>query len=467
MERIQSLIIFNTSGDTMGEPVSEKVIESRMMMHSCYVRGKGSSAVVVKEKIKYTDGSIVPNTVVFQNPKRNFYVTKPQFRTYTSKPEYELMSRLDRYTCYDHELSSRIAEVFDLDYGWIPRDTLFKSPYIFGADISIEALIKMRYLEQWPDAGLEPTVGYLDIETSIDTKQIILISYAHDNVVHTAILESFLFEEIGDRRVAVPKDELRKYVQENLASRTRNLVLTYDIEVFDNEMKIIAWIFKHIHAAKMDFISIWNMNFDVPRIVKVIEAHRYKAANFFSDPTLEYRYYKYYEDPKNVAHFTLKWHWAYSTCTSQMVDSMGLFSQCRKTAGYRDKYDLNSILKEEIQQEKLPLAAGSHTMMQRHHFKDYVVYNIFDVVGLRLLEDKNKDFLTLCILSGPTPVNKFNAQTSRSTNSIYRNAIGKGQVLSSCSGEDPFLKYEKLFPNVGGAVLNPSRVRGVGIELSV
>ena len=453
----------------MADP--EKEIVAKQFVHSCHLKGKGnfSSSVVVKEKIKFADGSIKPNLIVYENPSRNFYVTKKRYQhQYKYKPEFELLSRLDKYTCHDHEVHRKLAEIFNLGAGYVPKSVLFKSPYIFGADIGIEALIKMRYAEKYPDANMIPTVGFLDIETSIDNDQIILISYAHDDIVHTAILGSFLFEEIKGNRVPVSKENLLKFVKETLASRTKGLDLTYNLEIFDSEIKVIAWIMKKVHESEIDFVSIWNMNFDVPKIIKSIKDKKYEPSDFFASPKLpkHMRYTRYYEDQRPVPHFTLKWHWLYSTGGSQFIDSMGLYSQCRKTAGFLPKYDLNSILDDQLGLGKLPLVSGSHVIMQRHHFKEYVAYNIFDVVGLRLLEDKNKDVLTMSILVGPTPVNKFSAQTYRSTNALYQNLLSKGMVLSSCSGDDDFIKFDKLFPNVGGTVLPPDRVRGVGINLS-
>lgn len=444
-------------------------IVAKQFVHSTHLRSKLGSAVMIKEKIKYADGTIKPNLIVYENPKRSFFVTQLKYRNYKYKPEYELASRLDKFTCFDHDLSRKVASLFNLGYGYVDRGKLFKSPYIFGADISIEALMKMRYIDDYPDANMTPTVGFLDIETSIDTDQIILISYTYGNIVHTAILQSYLYEEIGGKRVPVSKGDLLKHIQVNLASRTKGLTLTYDLEIFDSEIKLIAWILKHVHASQIDFIGIWNMNFDIPRILSAVGKHNYDPASLFSSPLIpkKYQYLRYYEDPRPVPHFTLKWHWLYSTCGSQFLDSMGLYSQCRRTAGFRDKYDLNSVLQDEIGQGKLDLTNGSHVIMQRHHFKDYVVYNIFDVVGLRLLEDKNNDILSMAVLSGPTPVNKFSTQTIRSTNAMYHSLIGKGMVLSSYSAEDDFTKFDRLISNTGGAVLSTDRVRGVGIKLTI
>jgi hypothetical protein len=444
-------------------------IVGKAFIHSLNITSKFGSDVVVKERLKYADGSTKPNVCVINNPRRSFYITQKKFRNYKYKPEYELLSRLDKYTCFDHELNRKVSEVLEMGPGFFRKDQLFRSPYIFGADISIEALIKMRYLDLFPDTNIQPSVGFLDIETSIDTEQIILISYTYANVVYTAALQSFFFEEIGKNRVPIKIDELKQYIKTNLADRTNGIDYEYNVEVFDTEIKLIAWIFKQIHLSQIDYIAIWNMHFDIPKIIKSIELAKCNPASIFSNPNLpaKYRVFNYHEDKRSVSHFTLKWHWVYSTCASQFIDAMGLYSQCRRTQGFRDKYTLDSILDDEVGVGKLPLTSGSHVVMQRHHFKDYIVYNIFDVIGLRLLEDKNHDILSMHVLAGPTPVNKFATQTTRATNAIYHNLIGKGMVLSACSNEDSFIRFDTLLGRVGGAVISPNRVRGVGINLTI
>jgi hypothetical protein len=449
--------------------MSDNKIINKQFIHSCSIRTKTGNAVIVKEKNQYEDGTIKPNLVLYENPKRSFYITQPKYRTYNYKPEYELASRLDKITVSDHELYSKVAELFNLGPGYHSADKLFKSPYIFGADINVEALIKMRYMNQYPDSSLLPTVGFLDIETSIDTNQIIMISYLHDTTVHTAILRSFFFEEKGKDRVPINLDDLVPFIQKNLEGRTKDINFTYDIKIFDIEIKLIAWIMQCIHMSETDFISIWNMNFDIPKILATIVKSGYRPEDLFHNPKLPTRckYLKYHEDKQKKDHFTLKWHWLYSSCGTQCVDAMGLYSQCRRTQGYLDKYSLDNVLDKEIQMGKLPLISGSHVIMQRHHFKEYIVYNIFDVIGLKLLEDRINDFVSMHVLIGPTPVSKFATQTTRSTNDMYYDLINKGMILSSKSGDDPFIKFDKYLPRVGGAVLSASRVRGVGIPLTL
>lgn len=449
-------------------------IVDKRFMHSIYViPDKSKDAVIVRERIKHDDGSIVPNTKLYVNPKRSFYITKKKYQTYKFKPEYEYVNRLDRYVVPNIDLYRKLAEIQGI-HGHPKAAKIFKSPYIFGADVGIEALIKMKYLDDYPNTTIQPVVGFFDIEVSIDTGEIILISYICGNKVYTAVLDHFLYKDVGrgKDRVKVTKDELLKHCYTELDQYVTKYGLTIEIEVFPREMDLITWIFAIIDKVKADFIGIWNMNYDIPKVLERIRHHNRNAAKIFSSTDIpkDYAYLRYHEDKRSeVAHFTLKWHWLYSTCCSQFVDSMGLYSQCRRTAGFRSSYTLDNVLYDELKLNKMPLEGKSHTIAQRHHFMDYVAYNIFDVIGLNIVELKNRDMLSLVTLSGPSPVDKFATQTVRVTNDMYWDLIKKGMILSSKSSEDDFIKLDKLFEgmNAGGAVLRPERVSDVGVKLSV
>jgi len=465
-------------------------IVTKQFMHSCYVRTKTGDAVVVKEQTLHKDGTTTSRLAEFINPRRSFYITNTRYRSYKYKTELEQISKLDKYTVPNWDMRRKLAEVLGLRPGYLTNAQLFKSPYVFGADISIEALIKMNYMNTYPDPEIKPTYGFLDIETSIENDEIMLISYITGSNVYIGILEHWLWKEVekdGKKiKVKVEFDEINKFVNEKLQTYADNLTvnknvtqemidgmrnLKYNIKILSKEIDLIAWTFLNIHNEKADFIGIWNMNFDIPRILSRIAKAKVPAEVIFSDPNLtkSLRYLKYREDVNpNVAHFTLKWHTLQATCTSQFIDSMGLFSQCRRTNGFRNKYTLDSVLDDELGLGKLPLAPGqSHIIMQQHHFMDYVVYNAFDVIGLYLLEQKNNDLFSMSVLAGPTPVNQFSLATIKTANNLYNYYIQKGMVLSSVSREDNFVKLDRLFKNAGGSVLPPERVANVGVPMRV
>ncbi len=448
--------------------IMPKIIERRFMHSICVRPNKDRNAVIVRERVKYDNGNIQPNTKMFIDPKRSFYITKKKYQTYKFKPEYEYLNRLDRYIVPDVDLHRKLAELQNIR-GYARNDQLFKSPYIFGADINIEALVKMKYLDDFPNSTIKPVYGFLDIETSVDTDEIMLISYICGNQVFTAVLEHFSYKDENNYRVKVDAEELLAHCNNELNEYVEKYQLKFDIHILPDEISMMKWIFGKIDEIKADFIGIWNINYDIPKIVERIYHHKYNPSPIFSSSDIpsEYQYFNYYEDKRPVDHFSLKWHWLYSTCHSQFIDSLGLYSHCRRTAGYRSSYKLDNVLQDELKLSKLPLDGKSHVIAQRHHFKDYVAYNIFDVVGLNILEAKNMDILSLATLSGPSPVAKFATQTVRVTNDMYWDLIKKGMILSSVSNDDDFIKLDKLFINAGGAVLPPERVNDVGVKLSI
>ena len=159
---------------------------------------------------------------------------------------------------------------------------LFRS----GADISIESLIKMHYMNTF-EIDIPPTYGFLDIETSIDTDEIMLISYIANGTVYLCVLDHFLYREETDtngniNRIKVSEVEMNNYLLKSLGDYTsklnpskkipQNLISTmkglkYELKVFTNEIELIAWTFKNIHHEQVDMIGIWNMGYDIPYIL--------------------------------------------------------------------------------------------------------------------------------------------------------------------------------------------------------
>ena len=111
----------------------------RQYIHSNYVKNHSGDAVLVKEKLRLRDGSIENNLRVIRNPKRSYYITKPEFRNYKQKKEAEPLDRLDKITCYNFDLFNDISRRLNL-YG-NPRN-MHNSPYLYGSDINVKNVIK-------------------------------------------------------------------------------------------------------------------------------------------------------------------------------------------------------------------------------------------------------------------------------------------------------------------------------------
>jgi len=474
---------------------------AKFFIHSVYKKTYDGDCVIVKEQVENPDGTFTPTLKYYKNPKRSFYVTKPQFRTHKLKLELAPIETLDKYTSNQYDLPNNVAKALGIFSNRNVMRDLCASPYLYGADISIEALMKIRYHDSFHKGRLpNVTYGFLDIETSVvnENGEIILISFITcKGDVFTVIKNDHLYdfdennnshklslEEISEYAKKKVNDYLTIYANERFADHIKRnpkdtktkvedffLKLNYHFSIHDKGIDLIEEIFKHIHREKMDFIGIWNMNFDIPKIMDAVKDSKFSYEDIFCPKEVpkDYKYVQYREDNNSdVSHFTLKWHWFIATSYSQFVDSMGLFSQCRKTQGFKGSYTLDNILKGEVQIKKMSLGVEeSHHIMQTRRFKDYVAYNIFDVVGLLILENQNHDIFTMYSLSGVTPVMNFPRQTVKSTNTFYHKYLNKGKIIACASTKDEYLSFNKLFQNSGGAVLKIARTSGVGVDLLV
>lgn len=463
--------------------MSKKIINKFNMFSSYNKYEKNRDVVGVKEQIHYDDGSIESAMKYYDNPKRKVYITKPEFRDYKFKPELEHVSRLNEYHVNEHNKLYSISNLMGgYSKGFVRQNTLFKSPYIFGADISIEALMKRAYNSRTTTEA-KPITSFFDIETTeTEDRTIMLASYMIGDTVHCFVLKSYLWKLLPnnkDRVRVTPDDVVAKVpaILENYLSRHK-FSINFDLPKFeykfhfhDTEKSLIIDIFKTIHFYKADLCGIWNMGFDIPVIIKRIEeCTKLDASLFFCGPDCppKYRFLKYKKDenPK-VTNIALLWDWVSSNCPTQFVNSLGIYAQLRRTSPFPASFALEYILNMTINCGKLPLVNNSsHAVMQKMYFTEYIAYNIFDVVSMSIMERKNNDLINYSVQSGDTPISQFNLSTIKSTNKLFFYHVDKGNILSSKSKLDDYNLIDQHFSRAGGTVLDPNKYVGPNIRLS-
>ena len=123
----------------------ENNVMYRQYIHSSYCKTHAGDVVLVKEALRDKDNNISRNLRVITNPKRSYYITKPEFRNYKQKREMEPLDRLDKITCYNFNLYNDISRRLNL-YGVNPRN-INNNQYLYGSDINIKNIIKMHYTD--------------------------------------------------------------------------------------------------------------------------------------------------------------------------------------------------------------------------------------------------------------------------------------------------------------------------------
>lgn len=448
-------------------------LTSVQWVNSIHIKNDFTNTILVKEKIVTIDKdtSKVLHTKnrlrPIKDPKRIIYVTKPEFRTHKVKRDVEDLSKVDPYIVEDRLLVDRLKEILGVPkYMRKSLRELCNSPYVYNADISMEALIRAKYQERQKHNIIPLTIGSLDIETSVlGDDQINLITFCAENNVYTAVLDGFLWKYVNNQKVKATELDIRKQIKKDIQQYIDKYGFSINIKICETELELIKWIFSKIHQEEMDFITIWNMGFDIPKILERIKSYGIDPVDICCHPSVpkQLRVCKFKEDKREVQHIVEKWHWFYCTSMSQFVDAMTLYARIRKSKPKEPSYTLDAISSKVVGAGKLKFSEGSHYEMQTKRFVEYVVYNMVDAMLLMMMEWQNHDVSQMLRLTGSSTYDDFNKQTVMLKNIYYKFCLDNNKVFAS-TGKDMKGPYDDLFSKSGGAVLKASLVNGIGIN---
>jgi hypothetical protein len=463
-------------------------------IHSCYkpytFKDKDDVIIVKERHVRKEDGRCIDKLQYYPHPDRKYWITCPSVRvTHNEKKETELLINVDEYVSQERYLSLDIQKHLaayednkeEIKYKHIRE--VCNSPYVYGADIPIEIILKHKYKQQEPKVMLQHTFGTFDIESSVfDDGRINVFTTTIDRTIRTSVLRDFISEKYKNN-IEGMKDHIIKrlaghatlkkqedYTEEDKYNRD---IWQWDMVVCDNEYEMIKYNLKHIHDLKPDFMGGWNARFDITMILERLKVMKeQKKFNgsvedvmCHADVPVTYRYVKYVQDNKKVDHFILNWDWFHCSGYTQYIDMMRLYGYLRKAKGLEPSYALNAILEKELNLHKLSFGnAADHATMQRYHFEDYIAYNIFDTVPLIWLEEKNRDIDSANALLGDCIFEKFNKTSVRVSTSFYFYCLEHGRVPATV-GSSMVTEADKMMTAVGGAVLEPFRIKGSSLKL--
>ena len=381
---------------------------------------------LIKECVHYEDGTTERRVRFEKDYKRAFYVTKKPFRNHKQKKESESLDKVLKFTCTQSNMKFHVCRALETNKHTMEQ--LAASPYLYGSDISSTSLIKYDYQKKWADLFSDYAVLFFDIETDMinGTKDPIIITSVFEGVIYSCIDKNWLkgYSDIDARINEVFEKHLSKYREKY------NFKL--EVQLLDGPVELIRESFKFIHKVSPDFVAIWNLDFDIPRILDTLEKYGVDAKNIFSDPRIpeELRFCKYKKGStkKITASGQTKpkapseqWHSLLCPAGFYIIDAMSSYRFIRQGEQELSYYTLDFVLKTELGVRKLNFdeakgleKADWHEFMQESYPFEYIVYNFFDCIGMLELEQKNKDLSQkLPILCDITDFSRFNSQTKR------------------------------------------------------
>ena len=502
-----------------------KEIDQPMFINSIYTYArpkKGQSGGYGSGKQQYnpdtlvqiyrdTDGSKKLN--VMEKPNYTFYVTKDEHTPSINLDSIELdkvkpitveynkvtdamASIVNRSDEYYNLRKQRGPEAFEAKREFqtsLQCDTRF-----FSSDIQVEDYYKNLFQERYGQKFIGYHKSYMDIE--VDTRftngefpdpekaeaPVNAISYLDDitQTMYVLIVNNSNYkgqdQVINDpegfftrfkQKILLIQDEMnRTHFNKTGKSNGNALIVNYDIKfdfrVFPTETDLLIGYANLINILEPDFINVWNMKFDFLTIV-----NRMKHLGLDPEEILSSKHFpeslqmvKWKEDRNpRVSKPQLLFHWATVGNSSQYLDAMSVYANLRKSRGVKPSYALDRISRDEINIGKLDHSdTPSFADFPYEDFILFLEYNIFDVLLLHALENKNLDIEQLQMLSNNTRLSQATKITAIIKNKLTKFYKDKDMIIGNnvnVINSPPTDKYP------GAIVSNPDNNGYVGIKM--
>jgi hypothetical protein len=314
------------------------------------------------------------------------------------------------------------------------------------------------YMDKYPDHKSYYTAAPFDTETDVvnGTDEITMGTISHGPKIFTAIQKSFM---AGQSDVL---NRLQAAFHKYLGAFIENRRLEWEVVLVDREIDVVTACFNKAHEWKPDFVSIWNITFDMEKMLKACERAGVDPAKVFSDPSVPdaYKFFKFKKGPNQKVTASNKvtpikpsaqWHTVYTPASFYFIDAMCAYRHIRTGSQEEPSYSLDAILKKyekDILKKypfagklKFPEADGYqglewHQFMQTNHKIEYVIYNVFDSISMQILDEITQDLcLILPLYSEHSDFENFKSQPRRLADKLHYFALDNGKVFGSTSDE--------------------------------
>lgn len=446
-------------------------VECRFAVH-CESSSGGDDLHVVKVARHQPDGTLKPELVQIKNFKRPFYITKPGKRDFKEFKEWADLADLDTFYTTESDKTQAVARALKTPWFRGTLKELCTTPYVFGVDITSTSIIKQKYKDKFPEIQTKYTNAVFDTETDVvhGTNEIILASFTHQGNVLTVIKRDFLanfvdaensirstlaryLDEIEEEANGVENEKQRKIYQKS-AALARKLTKNVEIVMVDREIDIVTTIMKRAHEVKPDFLSVWNIEFDMDKIITACKKVGANIAEIMSDPSIppEFKFFDFKKGPAKkkmasgrILNFKPSQRWHAVKCPSSFywIDAMQAYRQVRTGAAELPSYSLDFVSNKHVKIGKLKhpevdkyTGLDKHKIFQTRFQIDYVVYNIFDCVVMEILDMETMDLqLSLPMFAGCTDFPDFKSLPRKSMNELHWYCLARGRVPGSTAKE--------------------------------
>lgn len=399
---------------------------------------------IVKE-VRFEDGKYSDNIRVIKDYKRPFWVTKEAYRNHKDKKEAEDINKCALHWSTESKLRFNIPKYLGERYIGVNDLRIIRdSPYLYGIDIQARTYLKRRYMKESNFATSPYRLGVFDIEVSIKTDRLLVASIVTPEKAHVYVVRELI--ENVDNPIEMIKEKYREHIPEN------NFNVSLEIKIFEDELACIRAIFKEANYLPIDYLLIWNIAYDIPKILSILKRYEVDPVDIFHYDEIprKYGFFRYNEGMKQKTTASGKfipiniedqWHTVTSTTNYAFMDAMSAYKHVR-TGGKAvpGGYSLNNILEFENIPGKLKFDdiddsiqdVEWHNYMVKNKPIEYIIYNIWDSLSILALNEKTKDYsVNVPLLLGVSHLDIFNSSTKRIVDALNFFYLENKKVLGT------------------------------------
>ena len=459
----------------MSEPqIPKEMIKGIECKYVCYQESRDGSKddmILVKEVVHTKDNRQIPRIKLIENFKRPVYTTKKPYRNHTDKKEYKELDKLDPRDTKQSRMSETLQRALGRS---VPNPKLqlreiCRDQNIYFADLAPTTMIKAAYRKKNPDLITRNKVAVLDIEADVvfgtDEPIMISVTMGKKKIIGISDWWAKRIPDIENTLHAKYEEYLSSITLKEKCKKTRknihvehNLIEErggdFKIIKNGNMAEVIRDVMREVHEWMPDFVAIWNMNYDLPKIMACCEKYNIPHEDVWCDPKVPDKYRRvWYKQAKSQRETNSKtiaqhpadlWHVLYTLAGFYVIDAMCAFKKIRVANGNEPDYKLDGVLnrhlgigKLKFDQVKAPEGDIKwHIEMQRDYPAEYCIYNLFDCVSIELLDEKTNDLgLTVPALAGISEYHIFPSLPKRLVDNLHYFYLDR-KLIAGCVGAD-------------------------------
>lgn len=434
-----------------------EAIECRFATHCRPPDGESTDITVVKEVVHLKDKTTQTNIRIIDNYQRPFWITKKGAQDHADKKEWEKLKNLNRYMSTQTELQFAVAKSIGQPWFRGKMRQLQRNQFIYGTDITSTAILKHAYQDKYPDHITPYTVAAFDVETDVihGTEEIIMATLSFKDRIITVVKASFVegHSDLHNQLNGLMTKYLDVYVQARK--------IKWEVVVVDHAVNVITECYRRAHKWRPDFVAIWNINFDMPKMLATLEKAGVHPKDVFSDPSVpkKYKFFDYKVGPNKKVTASGKvtpikpsaqWHSVFCPSSFYFIDAMCAYRHIRTGSAEEPSYALDAILKKHKLGGKLKFVEADgftgiewHQFMQANYPLEYIIYNVFDCIAMEELDEVTRDLsLTLPLFSGCSDFDNFKSQPRRLADSLHFFCL-QNQRAIGCTSDQMATDFDK------------------------